>query len=674
MVPRMRLLLVDNYDSFTHNLAQLLAEVTGAWPVVVPNDTPLLALALDRFDGVVLSPGPGRPEVAADFGVCRALIERVGVPLLGVCLGHQGLGAAFGARIGPAPVVMHGRTSTLRHVDDPLFDGIPRGIRVVRYHSLMVDRLPPSLRPLAWADDGVLMALRHVERPLWGVQFHPESICTEHGRALLGNFARIVGGAMASDESLHDISPKPSPTHRLHVEAIAGPIDPEAAYAHLFHGERGAFWLDTADGGRHVLGCAGAKGVIARYRVGGRLTLDDGDGMREESVDGFFEWLGATLDATRIAPDASRPFPFAGGLVGYLGYRLGAECGVDGGPPDRHPDAVLVAAERVVVIDGPRAWLATVDPLAGPSPHARWRDEIRRALASLPPAPPLAPVSDAMPPLTPARSLDRYRRDIAACLDEIRRGETYEVCLTTHLRTPAAIEPFAFHRALRRRNPAPYAALFEPGGLSIVSASPERFLRITADGAVEARPIKGTRARHADPAADAAARDDLARAEKDRAENLMICDLLRNDLGRVCAVGSVHVPALMRVESYATVHQLVSVVRGRLRPGLGAVDCVRAAFPGGSMTGAPKRRTTEIIARLEGTARGVYSGALGWFGFDGAAELAIVIRSAVIDSEGCSIGVGGAIVALSDAEAEVDEMLLKGRALAEAMGARLPER
>jgi para-aminobenzoate synthetase len=262
-----------------------------------------------------------------------------------------------------------------------------------------------------------------------------------------------------------------------------------------------------------------------------------------------------------------------------------------------------------------------------------------------------------------------YARLVRECLSEIRQGETYEVCLTNTITTRRPPDPWETYRDLRRRNPAPYGALLRFPDVQVLSASPERFLRIDRDGRVEAKPIKGTRPRGQTREEDEALAAELRCSEKDRAENLMIVDLLRNDLGKVSETGSVHVPVIFDVEAYATVHQLVTTVRSRLRAGVSPVACVRAAFPGGSMTGAPKRRTMQIIDRLEGASRGVYSGALGYFALSGAVDLSIVIRTIVVAGESARVGAGGAVVALSDPDDEVAEMQLKARASLDALRA-----
>ena len=264
-----------------------------------------------------------------------------------------------------------------------------------------------------------------------------------------------------------------------------------------------------------------------------------------------------------------------------------------------------------------------------------------------------------------------YLADVQRCRQLLRAGESYEICLTNAARWPAPKDPLAFYGRMRRQNPAPYGTYLRAGELVIAGSSPELFLRIESGGRVVSKPIKGTAPRGADPQADLGEARGLAESAKARAENLMIVDLLRNDLGRVCDVGTVTVREFMAVESYATMHQLVSTIEGQLRAGVTAIDCVRACFPGGSMTGAPKLRTMEIIDVLEDEPRGVYSGAVGYLAADGSAELSIVIRTAVIDGATMRIGAGGAIVLDSDPEAEFAEMILKAAA---PLGGLAPER
>jgi para-aminobenzoate synthetase len=260
------------------------------------------------------------------------------------------------------------------------------------------------------------------------------------------------------------------------------------------------------------------------------------------------------------------------------------------------------------------------------------------------------------------RDKDGYLADIEECQRQLVAGESYEITLTNRLRLPFDEDDFTFYRRLRRANPAPYAAFLRIAGVTVFSSSPERFLRIGPGRRVESKPIKGTAPRHPDPVADARLALELAASPKNRAENLMIVDLLRNDLGQVCEVGSVRVDQYMAVESYATVHHLVSTISGTLRPDVSAVECVRRCFPAGSMTGAPKLRTMEIIDRLETEARGVYSGALGYFSLSGPADLSVVIRTAVRHDDTLTIGAGGAIVLDSVPADEYAEMLLKASA------------
>ncbi|MBE0565754.1 MAG: aminodeoxychorismate synthase component I, partial [Krumholzibacteria bacterium] len=261
-----------------------------------------------------------------------------------------------------------------------------------------------------------------------------------------------------------------------------------------------------------------------------------------------------------------------------------------------------------------------------------------------------------------------YAAAVERCRQHILAGDVFEVCLTQQLAADLPCAPWRLYEVLRAVNPAPFAAFVDAAQVQVVSASPERFLRLDRERRAESRPIKGTRPRGRDREEDEQLRRELATSAKDRAENIMIVDLVRSDLGRVCETGSVTVPELTAVESYATVHQLVSTVQGRLRADLDAVDLVRACFPGGSMTGAPKIAAMGVIDAEEPAARGVYSGALGYLDRRGAMDLSIVIRTLVCAGKLATFGVGGAVTADSDPDAEYQEAMDKGRAMVEALG------
>jgi para-aminobenzoate synthetase component 1 len=281
----------------------------------------------------------------------------------------------------------------------------------------------------------------------------------------------------------------------------------------------------------------------------------------------------------------------------------------------------------------------------------------------------MAPIGNHLPQreLTSNFSKAGYLQAVGRVIEYIGAGDVFQVNVAQRLLHPARDDSVSLYRRLRRCNPAPFAGYFDLGEYQIVSASPERFLRVTEDR-VQTRPIKGTCRRAADPAEDRALRDELVRSEKDRAENVMIVDLLRNDLSRVCRPGSVRVEELCRVETYEHVHHLVSAVSGRLREGCGPIDLVRASFPGGSITGAPKIRAMEIIAELEPTARGAYCGSLGYLGFDGSLDLSILIRTVTAGRGWWQAPVGGGIVADSSPEREYEETWNKAEGLLRAFG------
>ena len=687
----MRCVLIDNYDSFTFNLFQMLADIDGEPPLVLRNDDAVSwsALRAQGYGAVVVSPGPGRPERPRDFGISASAIRDSGMAVLGVCLGHQGLCHLHGAQVVPAPEPMHGRLSTVHHAQIDLFEGIPSPFEVVRYHSLMVGELPAGLSPLAWSEDGVLMGVRHLEAPLWGVQFHPESISSEHGARLLRNFRDLALAASTRSRTRLRGDERRLVRRQPIVRWRRLPLslDAEQVFARLYAEREVAFWLDSSaagEGSGRFSFMGDDRGPLAElltYDVGTRrATIRTARGV--EQADGpLFSYLDHQVRARRTTTTAL-PFEFHGGYVGCLGYELKAECGGDAAHVADTPDAALLFADRFLAFDHEQGdvWLVALE--TGDAPAATWLDEMSVRLTGLAadgarpsrdgrdaPAPRRAvEVEDAWPDDCAPRHDDAAYLDlIARCQAAIAEGETYEVCLTNHVATAPVADPWAAYRLLRRTNPAPYAAYLRFPELTVLSASPERFLRVGADGAVEAKPIKGTAPRGRTTEDDLAIRERLRASEKDRAENLMIVDLLRNDLGAVCEVGSVHVPVLFGIESFTTVHQLVSTIRGRLGPGGSAFDVVRASFPGGSMTGAPKKRTMEIVDALEAGPRGVYSGAIGWFSLGGAADLSIVIRTLVVTEEGTAFGAGGAIVALSDPAEELREVRLKARALLEAL-------
>ena len=605
------------------------------------------------------------------------------MPVLGVCLGHQGLGYLSGGAVVHAPEVMHGRLSAIFHDESPLFVGIPQGFEAVRYHSLCLRQpLPACLRATAWTADGVVMAVEHRDRPLWGVQFHPESICTNEGRTLVQNFRDLTEQIRGEQpvrprrrlapRRLDEPGSQPQAL-KLEVRKLERLCDAEHVFCDLFGDERHAFWLDSSkaadDRSRFsFMGAAGGplSSIVTYDVVTGEVRVERPDGIdvRRESI---FDYLDRELRRLGTV-GGDLPFDLTCGFVGYLGYELKADC--DGRLAHRSslPDAAFVFADRLVAFDHLEQTtyiLGLADP-ANAAATERWVDETSRRVATVPGPPaldlPSGGAVDSPVEFRLSRSHETYLDDIQRIKDHLTEGESYEVCLTNKLWTDVEVDPLRLYRILRHINPAPFAAFLRFGDVAVASSSPERFLKIHRDGWVEAKPIKGTCGRGQDPEEDRRLSEHLRTDEKNRAENLMITDLLRNDLGIVCEIGTVHVPHLMEVESFETVHQLVSTVAGHLRDELGAADCIRACFPGGSMTGAPKKRTMEIIDELEHEPRGVYSGAIGYLGLSGAADLNIVIRTIVIHDGWASIGIGGAIVMQSDAQDEYEETLLKGEA------------
>lgn len=582
-------LVIDNQDSFTLNIVEAL-RAAGARVRVQPNtERP----RWEGIEAVVISPGPGHPGTPADVGTSVEALRR-GLPVLGVCLGHQLMAQECGGTVGRVTPA-HGVTSRIYHDGSDLFSGLPQGFEAVRYHSLAVTEVPEALEVTARTPEGVVMGLRHRERPWWGVQFHPESVGAPEAVRVIHRFVEMVRQRR-----------RPLRVHHRHLRDCA--LDAPEAYRRLCAGRDYSFWLDDSTGrGYSYLGVTAAQAP-----PGAEAAAVEAPGLPCAPVLG---WVGY------LTYPAGRHFRFADATVAV-------------GPTGVH----LLALEEARLDDLQEA---LARPASGGASGSAGE---KRA--------------GARPVLRCADSKEAYLAKIARLQRSIAAGETYEACLTTRLRGPSPGLGLADYLALRAANPTPYGAYLRWGGTQIMSTSPETFLRVRA-GVAESRPIKGTRPRGDTPEADAALRADLAANPKDRAENLMVVDLVRHDLTRVARPGTVRAEPLFEVETYAAAHQLVSTVRAELAAT--PWELIDAAFPGGSMTGAPKKRTMEILAGLEEGERGVYSGAIGYVAVDGTVDLSMTIRTLVEEDGELSYGVGGAILAASDPEAEYREIVTKAQ-------------
>ena len=547
---------------------------------------------------MVLSPGPGHPADPVDFAVGTEVLRTARVPVLGVCLGMQGLVTAYGGLVERVPPA-HGDVAEVTHDGTGLFAGIPSPYPVVRYHSLAATRVPDELAVTArcTGEDGaeVVMAVRHTSRPLHGVQFHPESILSEHGARLVTNF---LGGVVT---------------------------DPVERFVAMAAEHERCFWLD---GG-------GARPWSGRRSLLGWLDEDD---------------VSLTYDAARGEVVRHRAAP----------RRWSATTSSRRSRPRRPATARTCTGSAT-----------SATPAAPTCP--RWSTRRTRCRPRSGCAPPTSTSSStpswSTEPVIAARAgevdvPEDYAAAFADVQEQLRAGNSYEVNLTHRLTVHSDLDPVAAYLRLRDLNPAPYAGFLQHRGRWLLSSSPERYATVDRHRRIETKPIKGTTPRGGTPAEDARLRELLATDPKFRAENLMIVDLLRNDIGMVGEVGSVEVPVLMDVESYPSVHQLVSTVRGVLRDDVTTVGALRALFPAGSMTGAPKLRTMEVIRDVEATARGVYAGAFGWISGDGQADLGVVIRSLTTAGDGTwTLGTGGGITVRSDVAEEYAESRWKAERL-----------
>ena len=448
---------------------------------------------------------------------------------------------------------------------------------------------------------------------------------------------------------------------------MAPPLLTELPYredsARLFESIADLPWAVFLDSGRHHAGQSRYDILSAqpyvRLVTRGALTEIYADTVALSREDPF-ALLRRALD---VDPACGGALPFCGGAIGYFGYDLARR--LERLPAlaedaERIPEMAAGIYDWAVVVDHVerRSWLAG----QGRDPETDIKWDALVASFSEPPRERARQPFRILSPVASNMTHDDYARAFRRIRGYIHDGDCYQVNLAQRFSAAAAGDPWLAYQRLRVINPAPFSAYFSTPYAQILSASPERFLRVEG-GRVETRPIKGTRPRAGHARLDAEQIEQLRASEKDRAENLMIVDLLRNDLSKNCAPGTVRVPKLFDVESFATVHHLVSTVTGELKAGRDALDLLRGCFPGGSITGAPKLRAMQIVEELEPHRRGVYCGAIGYVGFDGGMDLNIAIRTLVISHGTVRCWAGGGIVADSQLEDEYQETFDKAAAM-----------
>lgn len=439
---------------------------------------------------------------------------------------------------------------------------------------------------------------------------------------------------------------------RLEIEKLRGWVNPADAFLPMHSKDPNTFWLDRSTNQDEPVSVIGSAGSII------------------EAGDEAFALASAHLTAINASiesfPEIEIPFSFRPGLVGYLGYELG-----NSETPGTHPKAQFMIVDRAMVFDHKHKTMYFIGLFETREEFDNW---YRAALLRLTL---VGGESGSFMQKTKAPTLvstklrhskESYLELIQKAKEHIKTGDVFQLCLTNQINIEHEADALRTFITLRESNPAPYGGYLKLGGVEIVSSSPEQFLKVSANGKASSKPIKGTRPRAQDALEDAKIANELANNEKERAENLMIVDLMRNDLGRVCDADSVTVEKLFEIESYATVHQLVSTITGTLRPGESATSALEACFPGGSMTGAPKIKAVEILQSLESGPRNIYSGAFGYLGFDGSADFGMTIRTLVFEGTSATLGVGGGITIDSDPESEFEETMLKSKALLKALG------
>ena len=789
-----RILFIDAYDSFSNNIIALLEKECGILVTRIYIDAciPDFENFLLTFTAVVCGPGPGHPQRPEDVGLFRKiwnLPENRLLPTLGVCLGFQSLSYNYGASVARLPRPRHGIKTAVATTSTSIFNGLS-SFNTVQYHSLYVSLSSepprslrnnhfstpsercPHLQPLAWdlgpqSDVGpsfnvnppsILMAVKHTNKPFYGIQFHPESICSDlstkriianwwhialawssqpsfkelAAAASMGSFrcrrspmnssvSSVSSSFSSTNSTLSETPPSTSssmkgevypkfasvtlPAENLTISSICEALDLPSQDLVVLDSE---MRLLPGLGEASIIGVVLPQTKKIQYTSGdNKASVIIKESIERVDLEGFngsiYNYLRSFMSDHAIELDDDRAF--CGGLMGYISYEAGLETiEVDTDTSASRPGICFAFIERSILIDhkrhvvhvqglqynkdddGASHWVTTTASLL--KHHAE-------NIVEKPFAEPLSLAQDVLRKLQPEES--HYRSKISQCQEQINAGESYELCLTdqTSVCLKHNNSAWDMYKNLRRLNPAPFGAFVRLGSLTLLSTSPERFLRFSrfekrcpthsefskTDEQVsicQLRPMKGTvRKKHEMPDGSVfhVCRDEattILTTLKEQAENLMIIDLIRHDLHSICQ--DVSVPELMVVEDYESVFQLVSVIEGKISkpshfgPGesKSGIDCLAASLPPGSMTGAPKKRSCQILQKIEGKPRSVYSGVLGYMDVTGKGDFSVIIRSMYrwddedeFGTATWNIGAGGAITTLSTEKGEWEEMLTK---------------
>lgn len=647
----MKTLLIDNYDSYSYNLYHMIGEITGQEPIIIKNDDlDFKDLESLEYDNIIISSGAG--DYKSDFGLVKKVIKEASCPILVLGVIENVLYSLYDGEI-IATETAFGKQSQVSHDGKGIFEGLEQNFKVARYHSFACqDRELEKIEISARSEDGVVMAIRHKVKDVFGLQFELDSISSENGYRLLRNFYRLTNSTQPF----------------VDFDILEGDFKMEDLFDCLALEDKNPIWLDSSklvEGLSRFSILASSspmRGKLLKYYVGKKLVIEKANGESEQIKDlDIFEYLKRTV--TFKAINYELPFDFQLGYVGYFGYELKGLVGYKNKYDYKYPDAYLKYSDRALVYDHLEKKLYILSM----SDDLTWRREIREKISQFK----VKEIEEIevrpYPRVKFNRSKEEYIDLIHKCQDYIKEGKSYGICLTNRLEIEDSIEPVSYYKILREVTPGPYSALVKFDELALACSSMERFIKVDRENMVESKPIKGTVRRGENLEEDMRLIDGLKNDKKTKEENLMVVDSLRGDFGPVCKVGSVKVTKLLDVESYATVHQLISTIRGQIKDGIDVFDVIKSCIPGGSMTGVPKRATLSLLDDMENYPRGAYSGSIGYISDCGLVDLNIVIRTAVIEEDFTSIGVGGAIIDGSNAEDEFDEILLKAKGVLTAL-------